>query len=211
MASLVSLWTSLSSVPHAGCVLQPCIPPPADDGFRWTSKYLRTNPKIREIVDTILELAYMPPNRALSVGKVFVSITNCPEAETYLSNKTLVVKICGAYGWSFEFMVRAQYHRFSNLPRTFLTCSCFLFVARLVMFESMSAGSTIMRLLHVPEVQPMRVRARQLVCAVRNPQGPVRCLHGGGLLPTPCQHPVPAVQPSHLPEQTLLTFRGYLY
>jgi hypothetical protein len=87
-------------------VLQPCIPPPADDGFRWTSKYLRTNPKIREIVDTILELSYMPPNRALSVGKVFVSITNCPEAETYLSNKTLVVKICGAYGWSFEFAVR---------------------------------------------------------------------------------------------------------
>ena len=94
---------------HLGCVVQPCIPPPADDGFRWTSKYLRTNPKIREIVDTILELAYMPPNRALSVGKVFVSITNCPEAETYLSNKTLVVKICGAYGWSFEFTVSKRF------------------------------------------------------------------------------------------------------
>lgn len=90
----------------AGSFLQPCIPQPADDGFRWTSKYLRTNPKIREIVDTILELGYMPPNGALSVGKVFVSITNCPAAETYMCNKTLVVKICGSYGWSFEFTVR---------------------------------------------------------------------------------------------------------
>lgn len=63
----------------------------------------------------------MPPNRALSVGKVFVSITNCPEAETYLSNKTLVVKICGAYGWSFEFTVsptRYPYH--SPLPICFI-------------------------------------------------------------------------------------------
>lgn len=88
-------------------MVQPCIPPQVDDGFRWTSKYLRTNPKIREVVDTLLELAYMPPNRALIVGKVFVSINNCPEGDAHLSNKYLVVKVCGAYGWTFEFTVKS--------------------------------------------------------------------------------------------------------
>lgn len=87
-------------------LLQPCIPPPLDDGFRWTSKYLRSNPKVREIVDTVLELAYMPPHRALSVGKVYVSISSCPEGDAYLSNRYLVVKVTGALGWTFEFTVR---------------------------------------------------------------------------------------------------------
>lgn len=53
----------------------------------------------------MLELAYMPPNRALAVGKVYVSINNCPEGESYLSKRYLVVKVCGAYGWTFEFTV----------------------------------------------------------------------------------------------------------
>lgn len=82
------------------------VPAPVDNGFRWTSKYLRSNPKIRGVVDTILELAFMPPNRALNVGKVHVSIVSCPEGEAYLSNKCLVVKVSGALGWSFEFTVR---------------------------------------------------------------------------------------------------------
>ena len=83
-----------------------CIPAPAADGFRWTSKYLRTNPKIREVVDTLLELAFMPPHNAVATGKVHVSIASCPEGESYLSNKYLVVKVTGAFGWTFEFTVR---------------------------------------------------------------------------------------------------------
>jgi hypothetical protein len=90
---------------------------PADDGFRWTSKYLRTNPKIREVVDTLLELTFMPPHSAVSVGKVHVSIVSCPEGETYLSNKYLVVKVTGAFGWTFEFTVR---------PYICLCLSCFV-------------------------------------------------------------------------------------
>ena len=47
----------------------------------------------------------MPPNRALTVGKVYVSINNCPEAGSCSPSKYLVVKVCGAYGWTFEFTV----------------------------------------------------------------------------------------------------------
>lgn len=57
-------------------------------------------------MDTVLELAYMPPHRALSVGKVYVSISSCPEGDAYLSNRYLVVKVTGALGWTFEFTVR---------------------------------------------------------------------------------------------------------
>lgn len=92
---------------------------------------MRTNPKIREIVDTILELAYMPPNRALTCGKVFVSISNCPEAETYLSNKTVVVKICGVYGWSFEFTVSIENLFFIPNNATIITLAKQLYNTRL--------------------------------------------------------------------------------
>ena len=87
--------------------MQVCIPAPADNGFRWTSKYLRTNPKVRDIVDTLLELAYMPPHRAISAGKVRVSITTCPDGDAYLSSKYLCVKVTGTLGWTFEFTVRS--------------------------------------------------------------------------------------------------------
>lgn len=47
----------------------------------------------------------MPPNRALVVGKVYLSINNCPEGDSFLPKRYLVVKVCGAYGWTFEFTV----------------------------------------------------------------------------------------------------------
>lgn len=48
----------------------------------------------------------MPPNRALTMGRVHVSIVAAPENGAYLSNKSLAVKVTGALGWSFEFTVR---------------------------------------------------------------------------------------------------------
>lgn len=45
------------------------------DEFKWTSKYLKTNEKLRECVNTLLELAYLPPHKSLHAGKVHISIS----------------------------------------------------------------------------------------------------------------------------------------
>ena len=34
-----------------------------DEGGKWTSKYLNTNEGLRDIVNTLLELAFLPPHR----------------------------------------------------------------------------------------------------------------------------------------------------
>jgi hypothetical protein len=46
-----------------------------DDGVKWTSKYLQTNERLREVVGTMLELAYLPPHRSLHLGKVHLSVS----------------------------------------------------------------------------------------------------------------------------------------
>jgi hypothetical protein len=45
---------------------------PADE-FKWTTKYLRSNQRLQEVVTTLLELAFLPPHRSLHAGKVQVT------------------------------------------------------------------------------------------------------------------------------------------
>ena len=39
------------------------------------TRYLQTNERLREVVSTMLELAYLPPHRSLHLGKVHLCIS----------------------------------------------------------------------------------------------------------------------------------------
>ena len=49
------------------------LPSSAGDEFKWTTKYLRSNQKLQEVVTTLLELAFLPPHRSLHAGKVQIA------------------------------------------------------------------------------------------------------------------------------------------
>eukprot|EP00877_Chromochloris_zofingiensis_P013558 jgi/Chrzof1/8456/Cz03g11080.t1 len=86
------------------------------DEFKWTSKYLKTNEKLRECVNTLLELAYLPPHKSLHAGKVHISISvECDHdritslignSSDHLRNRYQVIQVKGAMGWSFECTLR---------------------------------------------------------------------------------------------------------
>lgn len=90
--------------------------PSVEDGFKWTAKYLKTNERLRDVVNTLLELAYLPPHRSLHAGKVHISvIVDCDHdkiasllgtSNEYLRSKYQVVRVKGAMGWLFEFTIR---------------------------------------------------------------------------------------------------------
>lgn len=46
------------------------------EGGKWTAKYLRQHDDLRRVADTLMELAFLPPHKALHVGKVHISITS---------------------------------------------------------------------------------------------------------------------------------------
>lgn len=52
-----------------------CIAQPAD-GFKWTTSLLKSNPKMQEVINTLLELAYLPPHASMQAGKSVVSINS---------------------------------------------------------------------------------------------------------------------------------------
>lgn len=91
-------------------------PSGGEEGFKWTAKYLKTNDKLREVVNTLLELAYLPPHRSLHAGKVHISVTvDCDHdkiasllgtSNEYLRSKYQVIRAKGAMGWSYEFTLR---------------------------------------------------------------------------------------------------------
>ena len=88
----------------------------ADEAFRWTSKYLKSNDRLREVVATLLELAYLPPHKALHAGRVHIAFAvDCDHDKIahllgstaeYLRGKYQVVSVKGAMGWTYEFTVR---------------------------------------------------------------------------------------------------------
>lgn len=42
----------------------------ASDGYKWTNRLLAPNPKMQEVINNLLELAYLPPHTSLHAGKV---------------------------------------------------------------------------------------------------------------------------------------------
>lgn len=47
-----------------------------NDGYKWTSRYLQSNVHMQQIVETLLELAYVAPHSSLHAGKSVISITS---------------------------------------------------------------------------------------------------------------------------------------
>ena len=47
---------------------------------KWTAKMLRTNEGVREVVNTLLELAYMPPHKSFHVGKACTAAVTAQHA-----------------------------------------------------------------------------------------------------------------------------------
>ncbi|KAI8466052.1 MAG: hypothetical protein J3K34DRAFT_434854 [Monoraphidium minutum] len=94
------------------------VPPPLDPSvFRWTGKYLQSNERMRGAVATLLELAFMPPHRALHTGKVSITIASeCTHdrmaallgagAGDSMRDKLQVVSVKGVSGWAFEMALR---------------------------------------------------------------------------------------------------------
>eukprot|EP00798_Chlamydomonas_sp_ICE-L_P029385 gene29385-5738_t len=90
--------------------------PHQPDSDKWTTKYLSTNDELRNVVDTLLELAFVHPHSSMHAGKTCVTISsacNHDQAASLLGgmreqmkNKIQVVKSTGAAGWSFEFPIR---------------------------------------------------------------------------------------------------------
>ncbi|KXZ55637.1 hypothetical protein GPECTOR_2g1187 [Gonium pectorale] len=88
----------------------------ADESGSWTSKYLRGNEELRELVNTLLELAFMAPHRSFTAGKSHLSVVvACSHGresslvgskEEQMRNKLLEVRVRGALGWSFEMVLR---------------------------------------------------------------------------------------------------------
>ncbi|PNW72172.1 hypothetical protein CHLRE_16g679350v5 [Chlamydomonas reinhardtii] len=92
------------------------LPSTADEAASWTSKYLRGNEGLRELVNTLLELAYVAPHRSLQAGKSHVSVhVACGHGseaslvgskEEQLRSKLLDIRVRGALGWAFELTLR---------------------------------------------------------------------------------------------------------
>lgn len=59
-------------------MLPPAFPPSLqpNDGFKWTNRLLQTNPKMQEVINTLLELGYLPPHAGLHAGKISISCTS---------------------------------------------------------------------------------------------------------------------------------------
>eukprot|EP00198_Chlamydomonas_reinhardtii_P006643 XP_001695979.1 predicted protein [Chlamydomonas reinhardtii] len=86
------------------------LPSTADEAASWTSKYLRGNEGLRELVNTLLELA------SLQAGKSHVSVhVACGHGseaslvgskEEQLRSKLLDIRVRGALGWAFELTLR---------------------------------------------------------------------------------------------------------
>ncbi|KAG2453826.1 hypothetical protein HYH02_002033 [Chlamydomonas schloesseri] len=92
------------------------LPSTADEAASWTSKYLRGNEGLRELVNTLLELAYVAPHRSLQAGKSHLSVhvacwhgsevSLVGSKEEQLRSKLLEIRVRGALGWSFELTLR---------------------------------------------------------------------------------------------------------
>jgi hypothetical protein len=62
--------------------------PQAADGYKWTNRLLQTNPKMQEVVNTLLELAYLPPHTSLHAGKVTISCSSECSHDLGLTGRT---------------------------------------------------------------------------------------------------------------------------
>jgi len=56
-----------------------CCRPQADDGFKWTTKYLKSSEQLRGVVTTLVELMHLPPHAALHRGRVTLTLTSACE------------------------------------------------------------------------------------------------------------------------------------
>lgn len=68
-----------------------CNCPQPSDGFKWTNRLLQTNPKMQEVINTLLELAYLPPHTSLHAGKVTISCSSeCSHAlaQSFMAGRT---------------------------------------------------------------------------------------------------------------------------
>ncbi|KIZ04463.1 hypothetical protein MNEG_3494 [Monoraphidium neglectum] len=116
--SLVRAASASAAQPELGAAK--FVPQPLDPGaFRWTSKYLQGNDRMRDVVTTLLELAFMPPHRALHTGKVSITIASeCTHDRmmallgstmsegSSLRDKLQVISVKGSSGWAFEMALR---------------------------------------------------------------------------------------------------------
>ncbi|KAG2501605.1 hypothetical protein HYH03_000110 [Edaphochlamys debaryana] len=92
------------------------LPSTAEEAASWTSKYLRGNEGLRDLVNTLLELAFVAPHRSLHGGKshlvISVACGHGTEAslvgskEDQMRSKLLELSVRGSMGWSFQMTLR---------------------------------------------------------------------------------------------------------
>ncbi|GAX74359.1 hypothetical protein CEUSTIGMA_g1808.t1 [Chlamydomonas eustigma] len=97
---------------------------------KWTHKYLTTNNELREVVNTLMELAFLPLHTSLHAGKVtLTTTTECfhDQPSTLLAGaipqltmssttstagpssvRQLAVNVCSTSGWYFKLDLRAS-------------------------------------------------------------------------------------------------------
>lgn len=68
----------------------------ASDGYNWTHRLLQTNPKMQEALNTLLELAYLPPHTSLHVGKVAIAFTSECTHDLGLTGRTSSLMLLSA-------------------------------------------------------------------------------------------------------------------
>ena len=54
----------------------PALAPTDSSVGKWTAKYLQSHEALREVANTLMELAYLPPHRSLHAGKVEVKVSS---------------------------------------------------------------------------------------------------------------------------------------
>jgi hypothetical protein len=68
----------------------------AADGYKWTHRLLQTNPKMQEAINTLLELAYLPPHTSLHAGKVGIAFTSECTHDLGLTGRTSSLMLLSA-------------------------------------------------------------------------------------------------------------------
>ncbi|GBF88347.1 hypothetical protein Rsub_01059 [Raphidocelis subcapitata] len=118
-APLARASSASAALPDPAAPASKFVPQPLEsNAFKWTAKYLQTNERMRGVVTTLLELAYLAPHRALHTGKVSITIASecthdrmtallgAPSGGDGLRDKLQVVSVKGSSGWAFEMALR---------------------------------------------------------------------------------------------------------
>uniref|UniRef100_A0A383VK31 BTB domain-containing protein n=1 Tax=Tetradesmus obliquus TaxID=3088 RepID=A0A383VK31_TETOB len=116
--SAVDLMALPETSPPAAAASKFLPTPQAQDGFKWTSRYLASNAQMQQVATTLLELLCLPPHASLHAGKTTVSISSECDHDRISGLVGLaagssdnrfryqVVRVKSSVGWSFEFSLR---------------------------------------------------------------------------------------------------------